>query len=106
MKQYQLTEGGSYQIGNMSIPPDPDNTDYQQLQWELAQEPPLAEVLPYVPPPPITDDEDIAKWMARNPWLTALIAAINRPVGHVKAFPIGGSLTAEQIAAILKANKP
>ena len=58
---------------------------------------------PVAPTPP--DDETIASWLSANPWLGAFIRALNRPVGHVKAFPVGGSLTDGQIALILKANK-
>lgn len=46
MKQYQLTEGGCYRIGNMTIPPDPANADYQRMLSEVAEG--LAEILPYV----------------------------------------------------------
>jgi len=53
MKQYQATSGGSFQIGNMSIPPDPNNTDYARLLAEVAAG--TAEIVDYVPPPPTWD---------------------------------------------------
>jgi len=53
MKKYQLTEGGSYQIGNMSIPLDPNNTDYARMLTEVAAG--TAEIVEYVPPPPTWD---------------------------------------------------
>lgn len=36
MKQYQTTAGGSFQIGNMCIPADPANADYQRMLAEFA----------------------------------------------------------------------
>ena len=51
MKQYQLTVGGSYQIGSMSIPPDPNNTDYARMLVEVANG--EAEILPVPSPDPL-----------------------------------------------------
>ena len=80
----------------------PDDVGATWDGCDVGELPPPPAPVPYVPP---TDDEDIAAWVANNKWLAAFITALNRPVGHVKAFPIGGSLTSAQIAAILKANK-
>ena len=70
MKQYKLTKGGSYKISNMSIPPDPNNTDYARMLTEVAAG--TAEIVDYVPPPPTWDGVraernaklDASNWMA------------------------------------------
>lgn len=51
MKKYKQLEGGSYQIGNMSIPADPNNSDYARMLQEVDDG--LAEILPVPPPNPL-----------------------------------------------------
>jgi len=51
MKQYQLTVGGSFQIGSMCIPADPNNADYARMLAEVANG--EAEILPVPPPDPL-----------------------------------------------------
>ena len=63
MKQYQLTANGSYQIGNMSIPPNPNNTDYIRMQAEVAAN--EAEILP-VPAPTVSELSGAAKIECRR----------------------------------------
>ena len=50
MKTY-LDYGHMLKIGNTSIPKDPANTDYARALAEVAANPPLAEIISYVPPP-------------------------------------------------------
>jgi len=50
-KQYQATAGGSFRIGNLSIPSDPNNTDYARMLVEVANG--EAEILPVPPPDPL-----------------------------------------------------
>ena len=71
MKQYQLTEGGPYQIGGMCIPPDPNNTDYARMLAEVAAG--EAEILPYVEPSATWDSIRAARnaKLAASDWMAA-----------------------------------
>lgn len=106
MKQYKLTEGGAYHIDNVYIPVDLGNSDYVRMLQE--RDAGLAEILPYVAPAvpaPLTDEQEIAQWMAGNKWVNALVKGINRATDDPKHIPLGKGLTDPELIQKIKVNK-
>lgn len=98
MKQYQTLAGGSFQSGNMCIPPDPANSDYQRMLAEVAEG--EAEILP-VPAPSAASLIAAVKQEARNrilavypDWKQANMTA--RGVELVRTLIVNGQWTAAE----------
>lgn len=86
MKQYQTNVNGSFVIDGLNIPNTPGNRHYKKMQQEVADG--LAEILPYVEPPPQVPPS-VSRFQARAALHNAgLLEAVQAVIDDPETDPI------------------